>query len=124
MLMTHTPPEFLPNTAERVKQIGIPDLRRSRDPNGDENENTFGQRFSRCRESLYFIAFRILNCVEKAETAVNNCYCIASRNPPTFQTEGAFKSWLVRILIDEASLLLPRKDSNSTASSQRVSETR
>jgi hypothetical protein len=124
MLMTHKPPEFLPITKQCAEQLGIPDLRRRLQPDGEENENTFSQHFSRCRELLSFIARRILNCAEEAEAAVKNCYRIASRNPPKFQSEGAFKSWLVRILIDEATLLLPKKESNSTASSNRVPEAR
>jgi DNA-directed RNA polymerase specialized sigma24 family protein len=121
MLMTHTPPEFLPNTAECLERIGIPDVRRRPEPDGEENESIFGQQFSRCRELLYFIAHRILNCAEEAEAAVKNCYRMASRNPPQFQSEGAFKSWLVRILIDEATLLR-RKESNPDASSKPLPE--
>jgi DNA-directed RNA polymerase specialized sigma24 family protein len=123
MLMTHKPPEFLPITAECVEQIGIPDLRHRLEPDGEENENTFSQQFSRCREMLYFIAYRILNCAEEAEVAVKNCYCTASRNSLQFESEGAFKSWLVRILIDEATLLRG-KESSSTASSAHLPEAR
>jgi DNA-directed RNA polymerase specialized sigma24 family protein len=121
MLMTHNPPEFLPKTAECVEQISIPDVRRRPKPDSEANESIFGRQFSRCRELLFFIARRILNCPEEAEAAVKNCYRMASRNPPQFQSEGAFKSWLVRILIDEATLLR-RKGSDSTASSKRRTE--
>ena len=30
---------------------------------------------------------------EKAELAVQNCWLTACRNPPTFDREGAFRSW-------------------------------
>jgi DNA-directed RNA polymerase specialized sigma24 family protein len=116
MLMTHTPPEYPLPTEECVEQIGIPDLGPRLKPDGEDNETIFSQQFSRCRELLYFIARRILNCADEAEAAVRNCRLTASRNLQRFQTEGAFKSWLVRILIDEATLLRSRK-SNSTASS-------
>lgn len=110
--MTHTPPELIvPPTAECVEQISIPDVGRHTAPDGGENENTFAQRFSHCRELLHFIARRILNCAEEAEAAVKNCYRTASRNSLQFQSEGAFKSWLVRVLIDEATLLR-KKESN------------
>jgi len=62
----------------------------------------FRLRFSRCRQMLYFIATRVLSGPEGAEQAVENCWLIASRNPPYFEYQGAFRSWLVRILIDEA----------------------
>jgi DNA-directed RNA polymerase specialized sigma24 family protein len=73
---------------------------------------------------LHFLARRILNCVQEAEEAVKNCRLKASRNPPSFSSEGAFKSWLVRILIDEATLLLRRRQSNATASSKHLPEAR
>jgi DNA-directed RNA polymerase specialized sigma24 family protein len=119
--MTHTPPEYPPPTAECVEQIDIPDVGRRFKPDGEDNETTFSQQFSRCRELLYFVARRILNCADEAETAVRNCRLTASRNLQRFQTEGAFRSWLVRILIDEATLLRSKK-SNSAASSKSVPE--
>jgi hypothetical protein len=33
---------------------------------------------------------------------VQRCWLIASLEPPTFAYEGAFCSWLARVLIDEA----------------------
>jgi hypothetical protein len=132
--MTSTSPELLPSTAERVRHVDIPVAARRPEPNGksgqakedkkdkedkdaqQEKQNTFDLQFSHSCELLHFIARRILNCVEEAEEAVKNCRLTASRNLPGFSSEGAFKSWLVRILIDEATLLR-RKHTNSTASS-------
>jgi DNA-directed RNA polymerase specialized sigma24 family protein len=126
MLMTHTPPEYPLPTAEcleQIEQIGIPDVGPRLKPDGEDNETAFSQQFSRCRELLYFIALRILNCAEQAETAIRNCRLTASRNLQRFQSEGAFKSWLVRILIDEATLLRSR-ESNSAASTKSFTEAR
>jgi DNA-directed RNA polymerase specialized sigma24 family protein len=123
MLMTYTSPE-LPSAAECVEQIDLPVGSRHLKPDGEsgeERENTFELQFSRSCELLHFIASRILNCVQEAEEAVKNCRLKASRNPPRFSNEGAFKSWLVRILIDEATLLR-RKQNNSTASSKHLPE--
>jgi DNA-directed RNA polymerase specialized sigma24 family protein len=58
--------------------------------------------FSRCRRLLHFTACRVLGGAEGAELAVQNCWLTASRNRPTLNHEGAFRSWLFRILIDEA----------------------
>jgi DNA-directed RNA polymerase specialized sigma24 family protein len=71
-----------------------------------EHSAVFEARFSRCRRLLYFLACRVLGSHEFAGDAVQNCRLIASRNPRRFEREGAFRGWLVRILIDEALLIL------------------
>jgi hypothetical protein len=40
------------------------------------------------------------------KSAVQNCWQAESRNPRRFEFEGAFRSWLVRVLIDEALAIL------------------
>jgi DNA-directed RNA polymerase specialized sigma24 family protein len=71
-----------------------------------ENSEVFDNWFSRCYRSLHFVACRVLGSPEGAGLAVWNCWLRASRNPPTFDREGEFRSWLLRILIDEASAIL------------------
>jgi DNA-directed RNA polymerase specialized sigma24 family protein len=113
MLMTSTSPE-LPIAAQRVGRIGPAAASRNYKPDGRSREDiqsTFDLQFSRCQKLLHFIARRILNCAEEAEVAVKNCRLTASHNPPGFSSEGAFKSWLVRILIDEATTLRNRQTS-------------
>src|SRR5215470_680651 len=70
---------------------------------GDSTERPkhFDTRFSRCCTSLRFLARHILGRTEGVERAIENCRKRASQNPPDFETEGAFHSWLFRILIDE-----------------------
>jgi DNA-directed RNA polymerase specialized sigma24 family protein len=124
MLMTYTSPEP-PPTARSVEQFDLRVGSRPLKPDGESSEDiqsTFELQFSRSCELLHFIACRILNCVQEAEQAVKNCRLAASRNPPRFSSEGAFRSWLVRILIDEATLLLRTKQGNSTASSRHFPE--
>jgi len=131
MLMTSTSPQLLYTTEGCPRHLDIPLAGRHRKPDaescqnkeskenkvdGQIKQNTFDLRFSRACELLHFIARRILNCVEEADEAVKNCRLTASRNPPGFSTEGAFKSWLVRILIDEATLLLRAKHSDTPSS--------
>ena len=74
-----------------------------------EHPQVFAARFSRCRGLLHLIACRVLGSNERAEDAVKSCWRSASRNPPQFEHEGAFRSWLLRILIDEALALLRKK---------------
>jgi DNA-directed RNA polymerase specialized sigma24 family protein len=71
-----------------------------------EHSELFHEWFSRCRRLLHFTACRVLGGSEGAELAVQNCWLTASRNPPTFDHEGAFRSWLLRVLIDEAAAIL------------------
>ena len=119
--MTSTSPTLLPTAAGHMEHAGIPTGRRHLEPDGESRpalRSAFELHLSRNHELLYFIGCRILNCPEDAEDAVKNCLrTAASRNPPDCSSEGAIKSWLVRILIDEAMLLLAKKQSNPAAAS-------
>src|SRR5262249_43575827 len=68
----------------------------------------FASRFSRYRPLLYSLACRVLGGTRSAENALENCRRTASRNPPKFDYEGAFRSWLARVLIHEALAILRR----------------
>jgi DNA-directed RNA polymerase specialized sigma24 family protein len=72
----------------------------------EEDFALFDSRFWRCHRLLHFIACRILDDPEQAKRAVENCWHSASARVPHFEYEGALRSWLVRVLIDEALLLL------------------
>ena len=74
-----------------------------------EHPVVFEDRFSRCCPLLEFLACCILGVHEEVEMAVQNCRIAASRNPPRFEYEGAFRSWLVRVLIDEALAILRQR---------------
>ena len=74
-----------------------------------EHPATFDARLSRCRRALYFMACHVLGSPEGAEEAVQNCLLTASHNRARFERDGAFDSWLLRILIDEALLILRQK---------------
>jgi DNA-directed RNA polymerase specialized sigma24 family protein len=68
--------------------------------------DTLDERFPRCHKTLHFVARRILADSEMAACAVENCWLKASRNPPRFESEGAFGSWVLRLLINEALSIL------------------
>jgi DNA-directed RNA polymerase specialized sigma24 family protein len=82
-----------------------------------EDPAIFNARFSRCHGLLYFVACRVLGGTEGARDSVQNCWLTASRCPPQFKHEGDFRSWLLRIAIDEA-LAIRRKKKESTPSSE------
>ena len=65
------------------------------------------------RSLLSLIAYRVLGNHEDAEEAVQNCLRLASDRAPRFEHEGAFRSWLARILIDEAVTILHKKRSST-----------
>jgi hypothetical protein len=67
-----------------------------------EQPAIFAERFLRAYRLLDFIACRVLCDKKSAQIAIHNCWQAASRNPPRFEHEGAFRSWLVRVLINEA----------------------
>jgi len=66
----------------------------------------FDARFSRCYGLLQFVARHILGSSEEIENVINNCRVRASQSSLEFEQEGAFRSWLVRVLIDEALAVL------------------
>jgi RNA polymerase sigma-70 factor, ECF subfamily len=77
--------------------------------NLQENFEALEVLFSRYRRVLSLVAYRVLDNHEEAEHAVQNCFRAASDNVPRFESEGAFRSWLVRVLIDEAVTLLNKQ---------------
>jgi DNA-directed RNA polymerase specialized sigma24 family protein len=62
----------------------------------------FDKWFLRCRDRLEYTASLILPDPKMARSAVQNCWLKACRNPPACESEGAFRSWLLRRLIHEA----------------------
>jgi len=71
-----------------------------------EHAQGFAYRFSRYRPLLYSLACRVLGGPENAKDAIERCWLMGSCNPPQFEYEGAFRSWLARILIQEALAIL------------------
>jgi DNA-directed RNA polymerase specialized sigma24 family protein len=80
----------------------------------DEDSALFDLRFQSCGRLMHFVANRILDDPEQAKKAVENCWHAASDGTLHFELEGAFRSWLVRVLIDEALLLLRKQQTLET----------
>jgi len=72
---------------------------------------------ARYRRLLYDLALRILRNHEEAEDAVQSCLLFAYRNLPNVKCEGSFRSWLVRILINEALVIVRKKESRPAEAS-------
>ncbi|SRR6266404_8104167 len=77
--------------------------------NSQENLEALDILFSRYRCTLSLVAYRVLGNHEEAEDAVQNCLRTAADSVPRFEHEGAFRCWLVRVLIDEAVILLNKQ---------------
>jgi RNA polymerase sigma factor (sigma-70 family) len=88
--------------------------------NSQENPEALDVLFSQYRRVLYRIAYRVLENHEEAEDAVQNCLLAASCNVPRFDSEGAFRSWLVRVLIDEALAILYKERIGPTTSPEPI----
>src|SRR5262249_16022512 len=82
-----------------------------------ERWTEFDARFSRSYSLLRFLARPILSSSEQIEDVITNCRDRASQIAPEFEQEGAFRSWLVRVLIDEALAVLRK---NRRANSNTV----
>ena len=84
-----------------------------------DNVPIFSVRFWRCYRILHFIACRVLGGSEQAEEAIERCWLAVSGNSPQFKYEAEFRSWLLRVLIDEA-LALRRENERSLTPRARV----
>jgi DNA-directed RNA polymerase specialized sigma24 family protein len=71
-----------------------------------EFPTVFNARFSRSHGLLSMTARRLLGGTKGVEEVVQNCWLAASRNPPRFESEAAFRSWLLRLLNKEALIVL------------------
>ena len=85
-----------------------------------EQSAIFARRFLRSYRLLNFVAGRVLGDDERAPIAVENCWRTASRNPLHFAHKGAFRSWLVRVLIDEALAILRENQGAKSAATAVV----
>jgi len=87
------------------------------------NGDAFEILFARYRPILYRLAQRVLHNHEEAEDAVQNCSLAAFRKLKSFKYEGAFRSWLARILVNEA-ITIFRKRKRTYSSECAIPEER
>ena len=71
-----------------------------------DNRRSSYVRAARYRRLLHSVAHRVLGNSDRAHIAVQNCLFSASHCVTAFACEGAFRSWLVRLAIDEALAIL------------------
>ena len=74
--------------------------------NSADSRIFFYVRAARYRCLLYFVAHRVLGNSDRAVIAVENCLFSASRHVTTFDDQGAFRNWLVRLALEESLAIL------------------
>lgn len=76
----------------------------------------FGQLYERYRSRLYHTTFGILRQRQDAEDAVQKCFHRAFTNLSRFRGDSAFSTWVTRIAINEALMMLRHRRANSQIS--------
>jgi len=79
-------------------------------------------RAARYSRLLHFVAERVLGNPNKAAIAVDNCLYGAAQHVTASDCEGAFRSWLVRLLIEEALMILHGRTTSGTSRVWRATE--
>lgn len=62
----------------------------------------------RSHKTLHYIARLILGSSELAASALERCRLRALEDSPRFESEGPFRSWIFRVLINEALSIIHR----------------
>lgn len=96
-----------------------PNERRSFGP-AEVNRQEFDQQFLNCKGLLKQIAGRVLNGTEEVEEAMQRSYAAAANQRRKFNSEGEFRRWLVRTVLNEALTILHEKESAAQGSSELV----
>jgi RNA polymerase sigma-70 factor, ECF subfamily len=73
------------------------------------HSGAFGELYARHRQRIYRSAFQILRHEQDAEDAVQRSFQLAFTNLNRFRGDCAFATWVTRIAINEAIMLLRRR---------------
>lgn len=80
------------------------------------------QLYKMCAGKLYRPAFAVLRNREDAEDAVQDCWLRAHANLRSFQGRSSFSTWLTRIVINSALMILRKKRNEREASGHDLDE--
>jgi RNA polymerase sigma-70 factor (ECF subfamily) len=78
--------------------------------------SAFGELYERHRLKIYRTAYRILRNQEDAEDSAQRSFQRAFTNLNRFREDSAFATWVTRIAINEALMLLRQRRTNTTLS--------
>jgi RNA polymerase sigma-70 factor, ECF subfamily len=79
------------------------------------NANDFGELVRRHSNRVYGMSFRVLKNREDAEDNLQNAFCKAYGKIHQFEGKSQFSTWLMRIAINEALMLLRKRRSEGVA---------
>ena len=79
------------------------------------HSGAFGELYQRYQLKLYRSTFRILRNQQDAEDAVQLCFQHAFASLAKFRGDSTFSTWITRIAINEALMLLRQRRMRSTA---------
>lgn len=84
--------------------------------------DAWDQLYGMCAPRLYPPAFAVLRNREDAEDAVQDCWLRAYANLKSFQGRSSFSTWLTRIAINSALMILRKKRNELEASGHDLDE--
>ena len=90
-------------------RVQVQEARQDWEASTDERMSLY-ERAWRYRRLLHGVVHGVLGNPDRAAIAVAKCLHTASRQTTALDGEGAFRSWLVRIAIDEALTILHGRD--------------
>jgi RNA polymerase sigma-70 factor (ECF subfamily) len=73
------------------------------------SSSAFGQLYERHRLMIYNMTYRVLRQRQDAEDAVQRCFQRAFTNLGRFREDSTFSTWVTRIAINEALMLLRQR---------------
>lgn len=74
--------------------------------------SAFGELYERLRTRIYHTVFRILRNADDAEDAVQRSFQRAFTNLGKFRGDSAFSTWMTRIAVNEALMMLRQRRSS------------
>lgn len=104
----------------RVVQCASSDERLLLEQAKSGRSSAFGDLYARHRSRVYRTIFRILRCREDAEDAVQRSFQRAFLNLDRFREHSAFSTWVTRIAINEALMLLRRRRAETSLPEKNI----
>jgi DNA-directed RNA polymerase specialized sigma24 family protein len=86
----------------------------------DGKREDFEQEFLRCRGLLRLIAERVLGGDDDVEEAMQRSYEAAACQRRRFRSDGEFRRWLARTVLNEALMILHEQESVTEGSSELI----
>ena len=84
--------------------------------------SAFGELYERHRSMIYHTAFRILRNEQDAEDAVQRSFQRAFVNLDRFREDSAFSTWVTRIAINEALMILRQRRAHASLPENNIDD--